>query len=215
MNPIPQILLDQGGVWNNFQSFLDEQLSFYQSEIASLRQLYTAEQTREPMEIAYFKGAYIAVNDSVTDLRSKIAGAVNTHKNLPVFQSVYKPIIDKILSSNCQLSAYSLLPQIFIIGQSIIQSPAFIGDIPVNPSQPKIKGQIFIDIGMTAMTSQIQSIIRQLSDLSVMYFKIYLGRTYSITSTAFKIGTSIIGGTDILNFEIPTGTYFSPQFSIN
>ncbi len=212
---IPKVLTDQGGVWNNFASFLNEQITFYGSEISSLRDLYTAERTRTPFEIAYFKGAYIAINDTINDLRNKAAGAVNTHKNLVVFEDVYKPIIDRILGSDCSLTSYSFMPQIFTINKSIIASPAYIEWIPDMPTPSKLKGQIFIDIGMVAMDSQIQSIRRQLSELSVMYFKIYLGRVFTITATPFVIADSLIGGTDIINFEIPAGNYFTPQFAIN
>lgn len=212
---IPKILTDQGGVWDNFADFLNEQLSYYDAEISSLRDLYTAERTRTPFEIAYFKGAYIAINDTVNDLRNKSAGAVNTHKNLVVFQDVYKPIIDRILGSDCSLTSHSFMPQIFTINKSIIASPAYIEWIPDMPTPGKLKGQIFIDIGMVAMDSQIQSIRRQLTELSVMYFKIYLGRVFEIVSTPFVVAESIIGGDDIINFAIPTGNYFTPQFAIN
>lgn len=212
---IPKILTDQGGVWNNFETFLNEQISFYDAEVKSLRDLYTAEKTRLPFEVAYFKGAYIAINDTVNDLRNKTAGAVNTHKKLPVFSDVYKPIIDNILGSNCAITTYSLMPQIFTVNSSLIAAPAYIEWIPEMPTPDKLKGQIFIDIGMVAMDSQIQSIRRQLSELSVMYFKIYLGRIVAVTAMPFVVADSLIGGADIINWEIPTGNYFTPQFAIN
>ena len=212
---IPKILTDQGGVWSNFQTFLNEQVAFYQSESLSLRQLYTAERTRVPMEIAYFKGAYIAINDTVNDLRNKTDGAVNTHKNLPVFSTVYKPIIDRILGSNCALTTYSFLPEVFTIDKSLVDAMAFIEFIPSGVSSSKLKGQIFIDIGMTAMQSQIDSIQRQLTELSVMYFKIYLGRVYTVAGLPFVLESSLIESADIIDFDIPNGNYFTPQFAIN
>lgn len=211
---IPKVLTDQGGLWDNFSAFLNEQISYYQGEVNGVRQLMTAERSRVPYEIAYLKGAYIAVNDSITDARSKTANATTTHKNLPVFSTVYKPVIDRIVGTDSEIVQYNLIPEAFIVGQSFIATNATIGVL--NPTVlPKLKGQILIDAKTDVLPSQIDAIRRQLSELSVMYFHIYIGRSVVINGTGFTVATSLVGSTDKIGYALPVGNYFKLQYRIN
>lgn len=210
---IPKVFTDQGGVWQNFETFLNEQISYYQSKVDGVRELFTNERSAVPFEIAYYRGAYIATNDTAKDARDKTYRATSTHKNLPVFSDVYKPVIDKIMGTDSEIVAYNLIPEVFIVGQSFIGLNATIGILNPN-TYPKLKGQILIDIKADALSSQVDAIKRQLSELAVMYFDIYIGRSILITGTGFEVGSSLVASTDKIGYSLPVGNYFKLQTRI-
>lgn len=210
---IPKVLTDQGGVWQNFETFLNEQQAYYQNKVDGVRELFTTERSPVPFEIAYLRGAYIATNDTAKDARDKTYRATTTHKNLPVFSEVYKPVIDSIVGTDSEVVKYNLIPEVFIVGQSFIGLNATIGVL--NPATyPKLKGQILIDVKTDVLPSQIDAIRRQLTELSVMYFDIYIGRSVLITGTGFVIGSSLIAGPDKIGYSLPVGNYFKLQYKI-
>jgi fructose-1,6-bisphosphatase len=73
----------------------------------------------------------------------------------------------------------------------------------------------FIDVQTDISANQIAAIRRQLQEICVMYFMIYIGKVVAITAAGFVIDTDTIDGTKITDFNIPVGNYFKIQYAIN
>lgn len=197
---IPKHLLEIGRLWNNFYTFFSNQYNYFFSKILGLRSEYIAEQTTNPVELAYNVGAYITPNDTTDTIRKKIANAYKTHKYLPVFDKVYKSIIDSITGGNCELYKGSLYYGSAIVGLSTVGSPAKIGFVPfpTGVTTTKPKGEIYIDLKITPTVNQIEEIKKQLKEIIPIYFRVYIGVVTTIISNPAIVGVSIIGGTDII-----------------
>lgn len=198
-NFIPRPLWDYG-LWNNFYTFLNNQYTYYLSKAKGIREEFISVQTTNPVELANTVGAYHTDDDSIDDIRIKTGNAFKTHKNLPSFSNVYKPIIDKITGGNSSIYTGQLYFGSFIVGQSIIGSPALIGNVtfPNGVSQNTQKGVVYIDLGTTPTTDQTERIIKQLRELIPVYFLVYIGTTTTIISGTFLVGSSAIGGYDTI-----------------
>jgi hypothetical protein len=211
---IPQPIQDRGGVWVNFQAFMEDVYQYFNERVNSIKNLYTPEQSDQPEELAPYVGAYISIGDNIQTIRQKTANAIRTNRYLPVFSEVYKGVIDAIVGTNAQIVGYDLLPEAFVIDQSLIDTNATIDQLNVSPFS-KLKGQIFIDVQTDISANQIAAIRRQLQEICVMYFMIYIGKVVAITAAGFVIDTDTIDGTKITDFNIPVGNYFKIQYAIN
>jgi hypothetical protein len=214
---IPKPLLDRGGLWINFKNLITDLYNYFFSKILSLRFLYWAERSDFPAELAYTVGAYLASGDTTQTIRSKAGNAILTHKNLPIFSVVYKPIIDSITGGNCSIYKGLIYYGSFIVGASIIGSPALIGYVPFGAGTlaAKQKGAIYIDLGVSPTDDQIQQILLQLRDIIPVYFRVYFGVQTTIVSNVFRTGTSLIGGVDLIGGPASSVTIFSELFKVN
>lgn len=212
---LPKPLTDQGGIWTKFYNFINEQYEYFLAKILNLRYMFSPDRTPFANEIANFIGAYSRPSDDLPAIRSKISRAIETHRFLPVFSNAYKPVIDSILGVNSAIVQYAQMPEVFVVGQSIIGGNSFIGFIPSATGLAKTKGQIFIDVGRTCTASEIIQLRDQLSEICLLYFFIYIGKSVFVTGNPFIVGTSIIGSGDVIGYNIPVGNYFQPQFLLN
>lgn len=215
MSFLPKPLTDQGGIWTTFYNFINEQYEYFLAKILNLRYMFSPDRTPFANEIASFIGAYTRPSDDLPTIRAKISRAIETHRFLPVFSNTYKPVIDSILGVNSAIVQYDQIPEVFVVAQSIIGGNAFIGFMPLPTGLAKDKGQIFIDVGRVCTPSEILKLRDQLSEICLLYFFIYIGKSVFVTGGPFEVASSIIGGSDVIGYNIPTGNYFQPQFLLN
>ncbi|TGL39620.1 hypothetical protein EHQ53_13950 [Leptospira langatensis] len=214
---IPRPLVDNGGLWTNFLNVWNDLYSYFFTKIKNMRFLFWAERTDFPIELGITVGAYLSPGDSIDTIRSKTGNAVMTHKNLPIFSRVYKPIIDSITGGDCSIYNGLIYYGSFIVGASIIGSPSMIGYVPFGTGvlQAKQKGAIYINLGLSPTDDQINEILLQLRDIIPIYFRVYFGVTTTIVSDVFEVGTSLIGGVDLIGGPASTATIFSELFRVN
>lgn len=216
MRFLPRPLTDQGGIWTTFLSFITEQYIYFLNKILNLRYVFSSERTPFPLEIANFVGAYVSPEDVINVVRTKIGSAVNTHKHLPEFAAVYKPIIDSILSVDSEIITYPFIPEIFVIDQSLIDGNAFIESYSSPAGVAKSKGQVLINVTRAVTDAERLKLISQLRDICILYFYIYIGYAVTVTADPFVIDSgSLIDDTDGIDYDVPSGDYFQPQFLLN
>lgn len=216
MRFLPLPLTSQGGIWTTFLAFITEQYNYFLNKILNLRYIFSAERTPFPLDIANFVGAYVSAEDVVNVVRTKIGKAIETHKHLPEFAAVYKPVIDTILGVDSEIITYPFIPEIFVIDQSLIDGNSFIESYSAPAGVDKSKGQVLINVTRAVTDAERTKLISQLREICIMYFYIYIGYAVTVTASPFIIDSaSLIDGADGIDYDIPTGDYFHPQFLLN
>jgi len=216
MRFLPRPLTDQGGIWTTFLSFITEQYNYFLNKILELRFMFSAERTAFPSEVANFVGAYISPEDVVNVVRTKIGRAINTHKHLPEFAEVYKPIIDSILGVDSEITSYPFMPEIFVIDQSLIDGNSFIESYSSPAGVAKSKGQVLINVTRAVTDAERTKLLSQFRDICILYFFIYIGYAVTVTADPFIIDSgSLIDDVDGIDYDVPSGDYFQPQFLLN
>jgi hypothetical protein len=216
MRFLPLPLTEQGGIWSTFLAFITEQYNYFLNKILNLRYIFSAERTPFPLDVANFVGAYVSAEDVVNVVRTKIGKAIETHKHLPEFAAVYKPVIDTILGVDSEIVTDPFIPEIFVIDQSLIDGNSFIESYSSPAGVAKSKGQILINVTRAVTDAERTKLLSQLREICILYFYIYIGYSVTVSASPFVIDSgSLIDGTDGIDYDVPAGDYFQPQFLLN
>jgi hypothetical protein len=210
---VPPILRLGGRGWQAFTDFISNQYNYYFNSALSLKQLYDPAETKVPFEIGFAVGAYFSEIDDARTTRIKIAKAIETHNLLGYFDKLWKPLIDQIFGGDSSIYRGQLYYGSFIVGESMIGSPARIGvvDLEEGIAADKLAGQVFINIDAPYTTHQLDRTVLLLKPMACIYMDIYIGVAIIIDSKMFTIGLSTIGDIDLIGVDLDPKVIFSIQ----
>ena len=213
---IPKVLTDNSQSWRNYRDKLQDTFDYFEEKIYELWHTFIPEKTNYPIDLASLNGAYLSNQDTNRSVKTKIHKAFQTHKFLPVFDLNYKPIIDARLGGNSKIYKGKIYYGSFIVGSSIVGTGSKIGVVPFSPSNfvDKNKGEIYIDLDVAPTQADIDFLKRQFEQLIPIYFTIYFGLTSVTDSDFFTVGSSLIGGVDLIGVDSDPVVIFDFKFAI-
>lgn len=203
----PEFLKDDPG-WSAFYNQINVNYTYYLAKIRDLRNLVSPEQTDYPAELGYLVGAYISPHDSSDLIRKKAQGAIYLHKNLSNFTLGWKPYIDRVCGFSSSIYTGLLASREFRVGRSFIGGGDKIGS-SAHEAVARNIGDVYIDCGTSLTPSQMTLLRDYFTPLRPVYFNVYLGYANIVSTSAFVVGSSLIGGaytiggaSSIANFDI-------------
>lgn len=205
------------GLWNNFGPIFLEQYNFFFDRIKKImRNTHVPEETEYPGLLADNLGAYVAISDSPGAVRRKAARANFVHKRHLIFDDVWKPIIDGITGGSSSIYKGAILYGQFVVGESIVGSPAIIGPVPFvdRVSQDQLANEVYINLGLTPTSEQILEMRRQLEPMAAIYQTHFFGELETVDSGFFVVGSSIVGGIDVIGVDTDPQVNFKVAFII-
>ncbi len=206
------------GLWPSFVAIWKEQYDFFFDRIVKLqRNTHVPEESEYPILLADNLGAYVAISDSPAEVRRKAARANFVHKRHLIFDDVWKPIIDGVTGGDSSIYKGAILYGQFVVGESIIGSPAIIGPVAFvdRVSQDQLANEVYIDLGLVPTADQILEMRRQLEPMAALWFVHYFGELELVDSGFFVVGTSAIGGIDVIGVDTDPQVNFKVAFVIN
>ncbi|ATN94950.1 hypothetical protein [Leptospira phage LE3] len=213
---IPKVLADQSESWRNYRQVIQQNFDYFAEKIYEIWHTFIPEKTNYPIDLANLNGAYLSNQDTNRAVKTKIFRAFRTHKFLPVFELNYKPIIDARLGGDSQIYKGKIYYGSFIVGSSIVGTGSKIGVVPFSPANfvDKNKGEIYIDLGAPPTQADIDFLKRQFEQLVPIYFNIYFGLTSVTDSDFFVVGSSLVGGVDLIGVDTDPVVIFDFKFAI-